>query len=293
MDEQDELACWLCRKSTPLTREHTPPKSAYNSEPVILQRLSEEALERGYIAWEDGAKYEDGHYRKSLCDRCNRLGGRVFVPSYSEFVRQIAAKVSSRIPLRSVEIDSIRNPQLVFRQILMQFVSSNGASFVAANPWIQQFLLTRKVCQLPKDVNLYIFATQTRGMRTTGIGGQILLDKLTYRVMSEFTYWPLGTVLSFTELNDEPLACITHWSELPYKSKKKVRLRLPVNPARSPSPLDFRDDLDILVDMGKPSGARPDGQVAVRIISEMEKEIALRSGRRGDKCILTGRPTRP
>ena len=294
MDEQDGSACWLCGTLTSvLTREHTPPRSAYNSGRVILQRPSDQAIELGYLAWKEDSAYLHGHFRRSLCERCNSLGGRAFVPAYSDFVHQVAQKVSTRIPLTSIEVEAVRNPQLILRQILLQLVTSNGPKFVEANNWIRPFLLTRKPCRLPDNVHLYIFATQNGGMRSTGLTGQILLDKETFRVFSEFTHWPLGTILSFSELVDEPLLCITDWSEIPFRSKNRLTLKLPVNPTVSPCPLDFRDDLGILLDMNKPGRLRMDEQLALRIMSEMQTEVNRRSGDDSSKRILTGRRLRP
>jgi hypothetical protein len=289
MDQASEPRCWLCGAVEALTSEHVPPRSAFNAQGVTLQRVSQAGLAAGYLEWEAGTEFRDGHSFRSLCTKCNHRGGKSFVPAYRDFAVQVAQKVSTRIPLKSVEIEKVRNPQLIFRQILMQFVSANGPSFVGANPWIREFLMTRKLRRLPEDVNLYIFATQTRGMRTTGIGGQILLEKATYRVISEFTHWPLGTILSYTELNDEPLLRITDWGEIPFNSKKAFNLRIPVNPAITGSPLDFRDDLDIAIDMNKPPIPRMDDALASVIVSAMETEIKRRSGNEMDAPILVGR----
>jgi hypothetical protein len=209
------------------------------------------------------------------------------VPSYKDFIRQIAMQVSTRIPLKDVRVKAVRNPQLILRQVLLQFVSANGASFVNANPWIKQFLLARRASPLPEDVYVYLFATQTRGFRTTGVSGHVLIDKGQYRVVSEFTHWPLGTVLSFTDLSDERLLPIARWSEIPFNSKGTIEVTLPVNPIESALPIDFRDALDIHIDMGKKATTLPDEQLVRRMTEETER----RGGHTREDAILTAHPT--
>ena len=208
------------------------------------------------------------------------------MPSYRDFVRQVAERVSTRVPLQTIRIDSVRNPQLILRQVLLQFVSANGASFVKANPWIKPFLLSRGACRLPGDVYIYLFATQSRGIRTTGISGHVRVEKDDYRIVSEFTHWPLGTVLSFSNLIGEPLFSVTEWSEIPFNSKATVEVRLPVNPIESALPIDFRDALDIWLDMGKAATTAPDEQ----LVCQMMEETKLRGGHTDEDAILTASP---
>jgi hypothetical protein len=281
-----QTRCWLCGARGPLTSEHIPPRSAFNDRPVVVQHVSPAAVAAGYVAWEDGNQQWEGHSRDSLCSKCNHRGGRTLVPSYRDFVRQIAERVSTRIPLQTIHIESVRNPQLIFRQVLMQFVSSNGASFVDANPWIKPFLLTRQPCSIPDDVYVYLFATQMRGMRTSGISGHVLIEEGRYRVVSEFTHWPLGTVLSFTDLQDLPLLPINSWGKIPFNSKGTIDLTLSVNPIASALPIDFRDDLDIWLDMGKKANALPDERLVLRMAEETER----RGGHAPEEMILTASP---
>ena len=266
-----QTRCWLCGSQGPVTSEHIPPRSAFNDRPVVVQRVSPDAIASGYVAWEDAEEQRQGHSLQSLCTKCNHRGGRTFVPSYKDFVHQIATQVSTRVPLKEVRVTSVRNPQLILRQVLLQFVSTNGASFVKANPWVRQFLLARRASPLPEDVYIYLFATQSRGFRTTGVSGHVLIEKGRYRVVSEFTHWPLGTVLSFTDLSDEPLLPIARWSEIPFNSKQTVEVTLPVNPIESELPIDFRDALDIYIDMGKKANALPDEQLVRRMMEETER----------------------
>ena len=286
MSGDSQARCWVCGSSEPLTSEHVPPRSAFNERPVILQQVSDEAIRAGYVGWEDGNEQRHGHSFISLCSKCNHRAGRSLVPSYRDFVYQIAERVSTRIPLEEIRVPTVRNPQLILRQVLMQFVSSNGASFVDVNPWIKPLLLTRREAAIPDDVYIYLFATQTRGLRTSGISGHVLIDEGRYRILSEFTHWPLGTVLSFTELRDLPLFPIREWSRIPFNSKETVDVMLPVNPIASALPVDFRDDLDIWIDMGKKATALPDESLVI----EMMEEVSRRSGYDPDDSILTGSP---
>jgi hypothetical protein len=93
-------------------------------------------------------------------------------------------------------------------------------------------------------------------------------------------------VLSFTDLSDEPLLPITKWSEIPFNSKQTVDITLPVNPIESELPIDFRDALDIYIDMGKKASVLPDEQLVRRMTEETER----RGGHSRDEAILTASP---
>jgi len=169
----------------------------------------------------------------------------------------------------------------------MQFVSANGPNFVDANSWVKDLLFSRQAMALPSDVRLYIFATQTRAMRTSGVSGHVRADKRDYRVVSEFTFWPLGSVLSYSDLSDEPLLEISDWSRRPFRSKGSLDMTLPVNPADSDYPVNFRDNLDIYLDTLKKASALPEEELVLR----MQAEVKRRSGNSLRQSILTAAPS--
>ena len=61
------------------------------------------------------------------------------------------------------------------------------------------------------------------------------------RKLSEFTFWPLGSVLSSMALTGVPLHSVNHWTTLyGYRDKGPATLSLPINVITTVYPLDFR-----------------------------------------------------
>jgi hypothetical protein len=68
------------------------------------------------------------------------------------------------------------------------------------------------------------------------------------RIVAEFTFWPLGSLLSFSELHDPRLAPIHHWAKYDYKFNGVVEINLSVNPVATCYPGDFRSAQAVLRD---------------------------------------------
>jgi hypothetical protein len=288
---QREGHCWLCKGFGTLTREHTPPRSAFNHRNVRLRKVSEEHLRRGYVHWVEGPEHPDGHSHYTLCSKCNGLAGRSFAPSYRELCDRIAADVMSRQLLSTFFIERVRNPQLILRQIVFQFVTQNGAEFVDVNPWVRELLLQRKSCPLPEDVHLYLYVPHGPVIKTTGVGG--FISKNVVRVASEFAFWPLGTVLSWGPLEVLGLTPIRDWAKPPFNSKRKVNLQLTVNPCTSPNLVDFRLRCQIMYDRLVQKGQ----QIDPSLIPELHRLVMLRSGKNENAAryafVTANRSSRP
>ena len=123
---------------------------------------------------------------------------------------------------------------------MLQFVTANGPGFVRANEWVAPFIRSRTNTIIPKDVGIYLFASNRRGMRKTGVSGHIDLNTSSdKKTVAEFTFWPLGTIISFGELTDNRLTPIHRWG---IRLAIKVWLMYSFASIRGATdyPLDFR-----------------------------------------------------
>ena|SRR5712691_1878499 len=118
---------------------------------------------------------------------------------------------------------------------------ANEPSFVEKNEWIRKFLRNSRKLDWPAGVFLYLFATNSRGGRKSGVSAFYTITTRTTSVVAEFTFWPLGSVLSFGELQDSRLSPIHQWAKLDYQHSGKMGLTLTVNPVATAYPVDFRD----------------------------------------------------
>jgi hypothetical protein len=92
-----------------------------------------------------------------------------------------------------------------------------------------------------RDVFAYMFATNSKGGRRTGVMSFYEFTRNRIETIAEFTFWPIGVVLSFgQELHDYPLTPIHHWAKFDYTWGSKLDVDLIVNPSTSAYALDFR-----------------------------------------------------
>jgi len=228
-------------------------------------------------------------YVRSVCARCNNQCGAKYGGAYVDLVRRVAERIGDVQEFHTISILSVKRPLAILKQVMFQFVSANGPGFVRANDWVAPFIRNTTNRSIPSDIGIYLFASNTRGARRTGISSHINLSQSSgFNVVSEFSFWPLGTVLSFGRFSQHGLAPIHHWVDYPFDYKGTVDLHLAVNPTSSPYPVDFRSKSQ--VESGYP-GDSPD----LRLPSEedgkeMVKELVRRSGGDEKDFSFSGHP---
>jgi hypothetical protein len=58
-----------------------------------------------------------------------------------------------------------------------------------------------------------LFAVKSQAIKTTGVSLHVTAGSNQIRVLSEFTFYPLGTVLSWGEIQHDGLTPIRRWNE--------------------------------------------------------------------------------
>ena len=271
-----------------MTKEHIPPESAFNDCPMLLMKLDERSVQSGAMGWTPDQRFGRGMYVRSVCERCNNRCGSKYGGAYVDLVRRIAERIGDVQDFHTVPILDVKRPLAILKQVLFQFVSANGPGFVRANDWVAPFIRNRMNQSIPPEVGIYLFASNCRGGRRSGISSHIDLTRYQMNVLAEFSFWPLGTVISFGHLSNPGLAPIHHWVQYPFDHKGSVDLYLPVNPIYSSYPLDFRSQSQV-------SSGAIDSSADVRVPSEedgqrMIKETMRRSGEDGKGLIFSGHP---
>jgi len=233
--------CWLCGKFGKLTKEHIPPEKAFNGCPLLLLKINEQNRE---VEWIHRASYQRGLCFRSLCERCNNKYGSIYGEAYVNLVRRVAEQIGDVPYFHHISITGGKRPLAILKQVMLQFVTANGAAFVKANAWVAPFIRDRTKTEIPRDVNIYLFASNMRSCRKSGVSGHVI-ERQT-NIVSEFTFWPLGTLMSFGgELSDKRLTPIRDWAQYPFNYTGKVDLHLCVNPIASNYPVDFRTSAEI------------------------------------------------
>ena len=280
--------CWLCNKYGTITKEHIPPESAFNDQPLLLLKVDQRSIESGALGWVPNQRFGHGMFVRSVCAACNNRCGRKYGGAYVDLVRQVAERIGDVREFHTVSILNVRRPLAILKQVLFQFVSVNGPGFVRANEWVAPFIKNSTNQSIPADIGIYLYASNTGGARRTGISSHFDLARNERNIVSEFSFWPLGTVISFGHLSHSRLAPIHHWVRYRFDHKGTVDLHLPVNPSSSAYPLDFRSQSQL-------SSASRDAAADLRIPSEEDarqlvKDTLSHSGGDGKGFIFSGHP---
>jgi hypothetical protein len=228
-------------------------------------------------------------YVRSVCADCNSRCGRLYGGGYVDLVRRIAERIGDVQEFHTISILGVKRPLAILKQVVYQFVSANGPGFVRANDWVAPFVKNSRNQSIPPDVGIYLFASNSRGARKSGISSHVDLTTTSkINVVAEFSFWPLGTVMSFGHLAHRGLAPIHHWVEHPFDYKGSVDLHLPVNPIHSAYPVDFRSESQII--RGTTAPAPEIKSLSEEDAKRMETETLARSGTDGKDFILSGHP---
>jgi len=238
--------CHLCGEKKELTREHIPPRKAFNDFPVLLQKIDREA-KTAEVSWTPAGPVEQGgHSVYTLCAQCNSDTGSWYGPAYVEFVHACAPRAEPRYANQIVEVCAIAYPLRVAKQALVIMCSSCGSNLVQTHPEIRALLLDKKQRGLPRPLRLYAYIRCLEGGRTSGVSSILNVDPDTLHVSSpakkvaEFSWWPLGLVLSFSALPLDQVADITRWLDYDYNYHTTGPLTLPCRCTVTPYPLDYR-----------------------------------------------------
>ena len=184
--ESIEGYCWLCRKFGKLTREHIPPRAAFNNNSVLLLAVEERTRETGRLEW--GGKVEEGLIVRSLCSDCNSRGGAKYGTHYVDFISKVAPIVERAKDRDEFIVSGVKRPLSILKQIMQSFVSANGPDFVLANPWIRKFIRNSRNNEWSPELFAYIFATNTRGGRKSGLSAFFDFGRKRIRTVAEFTF---------------------------------------------------------------------------------------------------------
>ena len=258
MNENTKKTCRICRSYSYLSKEHVPPKSAFNKGRIKLAGHSF-VFDSNELPWNlenaKGPIMQNGIYFQTICEKCNHRTNRDYVKAYSYFIKQIGYflekntlknKEKYTVPVRNIY------PSLIIREVLSMFLTINGDGFSKKQKDFRKAVLNKKWNNLnPANFKIYIYLSAGEEILSKYIGlsavRNIYAEGFKFNIVSEITSFPVSFVLS---LNREPLANdyldITSWI-FEYKSdtKKNFDLFLPAYESNIGFPLDHRSRKEI------------------------------------------------
>ncbi len=240
-----EGICCLCGTVGPLSFEHVPPRSAFNTRPVFAKTMEDWLKSEDPYATK-GRQQQKGSGAYTLCGLCNNRTGNWYGGAYAEWAWQAMLLLRKSGGRTSLHYPFNIFPLRVIKQIFTMFFSICGDRFHAANPELQRFLLDKERTGIPSEyrVLMYLNAstlTEKPIIKATGVVGAIRLRPHCLRILAEHTFPPLGYVLTFGSPSpDERLFDITYFTRFKYNTWRQEFLRPYALPLSTPFPADFR-----------------------------------------------------
>jgi hypothetical protein len=102
-----------------------------------------------------------------------------------------------------------------------------------------------------------LYVRANRGGRTSGLASSVDLDRRLGRILAEFSFWPLGWVLTFDDVPLDGAIDVSCWFEIGFHEKQRVTLSVPCQWALSPYPADFRSPDTIVAERARREVAQP------------------------------------
>lgn len=196
--------CRICNTQCKLTKEHVPPKGAFNKKdfyisktnPLMEKRHSTDFEELIDFDFKAATKTQGGIGFYTLCKTCNNNTGSWYGNDYIKWIQQSVDHIKQPntlpIPKKIVSIYPLR----VIKQIVSMFFSLNHAQFSQTNPSLVNYILHRDSMTLDKKIRIYAYYTEIGRVRyiANNILGDFAENK-TYH-LSEIAFPPIGFVMS-------------------------------------------------------------------------------------------------
>jgi hypothetical protein len=254
--------CHICGRYKELTFEHSPPKSAYNSEAVrVLGYVVEwRAFTTGASA---GTVQPHGAGDHTLCNDCNeRVTGSRYGTDYVNWIVQVK-KGLDRSNAKIGEILSMDFPKLrplrLLKQIVAFMLCANPPVWGEAHKELRKYVLKRDERNLPDKYRLFMFLTKGPFGRSIGTAGVLNVKTGKHLVVTEVSFPPCGFILAEDSAPEAYLQPINHFNHYNFDQKATVYLKLPIYGVSTPFPCDFRSLEQVKDDASRelsPDGSR-------------------------------------
>jgi hypothetical protein len=246
--------CAICGTFGKLSKEHIPPKKAYNESYFYQLSLAK------YLKHQDSVldfkspniqkelkRKQGGIKFNTLCIQCNNDTGSWYADSYIDWVNQ-----GMSILLRSNKQPSLFYPTYIYplriiKQIVAMFFSVNAYDLQAQDHELVKFLKNKEERFLPHKYRIYTYYNiegPHRFIRFSAVGS-LTTSQIDY--FSEIAYPPLGFVMTINSPSpDNRLTDITHFASYRYNDWIDHIQRFATLPTYLPiAPGDYRSKSEI------------------------------------------------
>jgi hypothetical protein len=237
----DDSTCRICASRDELTDEHAPSRRAGNVGRLIRGVIDYAAsIAAGEVAWR-AEELHGGAKANSLCRRCNNSTGRWYNPAY---IRLVNASKAVAIPQNAGNAREVRvpvlHPQRVAKQALTSILATAQAGVTARYPHLREMIVNAEAARRVEPLRLWLYLRANPGGRSSGVASSVNIETGLGRVLAEFSFWPLGWVLTFDDVPVDGAIDVSSWFEVGYHEKREVTVTAPCQWALTAYPCDFR-----------------------------------------------------
>lgn len=236
-------SCRICSSESGLTKEHSPSKAAFNKAKLIgLSAL--EPITTRFLKWKAHI-LQSGSQHESLCKNCNNNTGSWYNPTYVKFVRICSRFAKENNACKTVDINAHIYPARLFRQALTHICATCQPGLSLRYPNLKEIILNKEKSLAINPLKIGLFIRVNRGGRHSGISIFVNTVEETSRLIAEFSFWPLGWIVTFDNLPFEGTLDVTNWSAMSTDEKLHLDIRIPCQWCVSPYPGDFRQPKEV------------------------------------------------
>lgn len=260
--------CRVCGEERPLTFEHLPPRSAHNRGRASM---------RGIESWLEQDANPDAQPRKpliqqrgsgayALCEDCNNLAGRLYVPELRKWVhmgttvlfgdggladqfRDVRQTAYAQVRLQDC------SPARFVKQAVTMLLAMSPPDLGDRHPQLRTFVKEPDALGLPSNLQLYLALFAGPNGRYAGGASTIRSFATTgaeIHHVYELAYPPFAYILSL----DEPSLVIetgniSNFATVGIHQTANVEMQLIVGYGETPFPLDFRSPAALAADVAE------------------------------------------
>lgn len=229
--------CHLCGIKKKLTFEHIPPKSAFNSKPIYVQKYNNLFDKNSYF-YQKRIRSHAGLGAFTLCAECNNNTGSWYAKDFISFASQgmnilkekEGKEIKTLIPFK-VRI----KPLNVVKQLITMFLSIDSTKSVLNIPKLQKFIQDKNSQEFPENIRIFMYCTLSPYKRLSGFSiGRFSNFEGTSK-LSEINFQPFGYILGIDEVKPNlPYSEITPFLEYEYDEECNIEVHLPYLKVKTP-----------------------------------------------------------
>lgn len=266
--------CRPCGQQKPLTREHVPPRSAYNTETgrihsILdwLARTAEGVLPGGFI-------HQGGNWGYTLCAECNHFTGHEYAGEYGRVAGGIvntfvsanvnefdamAEQPIARFGLTGATPELRPRPGAFVREVLALMCTMSVEFDLALRfPAVRRMVLEKSVEPLPEGMSIGLTAYFHKDSRFAGPSLQVSLEERVWRFVMEIAHRPLAVLMVLATNGRPPHICdISGFTQIDPNVQQDIDGRIAIGFGHTLLPGDYRTQA--MVDAEAAQGATAAG----------------------------------